>query len=288
TIIAWDGRALGVEPYGFNHAYVVPAGEHIHQSVARRFDALIKVDSPINDFAYVNFVDNEAQVEGDANAQRVIFTAKIPINIGYSITGNVRNTTTSIEGVPMEAVAITLTGTTEGGQPVSKTTVTDHLGNYRFSGLLDGAYTVTPSLAGFLFTPASRGVPVAGANQAGEDFTGTQVEGEFVISGTVVSSRGAAVGIPQVMVNLNGDTSRVVMTDDEGHFYFVGMADGDYTVTPGNIHIGNAGLPDEDPDQPSNAAYAYSPPSMEVRVDEANEEIGFFRGRRLNPMDMGV
>ena len=43
TIIAWDGRALGVPPFGrYNHAYEVPAGTPIHTSTARRYDALIK------------------------------------------------------------------------------------------------------------------------------------------------------------------------------------------------------------------------------------------------------
>lgn len=286
TVIAWDGRALGVPPYGFNHAYTVPAGQHIHQSVARRFDALIKSDVPINDFATVEFVDNEGQVgSSDANAVRVICVARIPINIGYSISGAVRDNTTSIDGVALEHVPMTLSGTSLAGNPMNKTTITDHLGNYRFSGLPEGNYTITPTLDGYLFTPGSIDVTL-NANTLGQDFTALQVEGIFVLSGTVVNSRGAAVGVPQIVVILGGDTDQVVMTDDEGHFHFYGLENGDYTVTPGSIHTGNAGLVDESPGQPANAGCAYAPPYAEVRIKDANQNIGFFRARRLT--NMGV
>jgi hypothetical protein len=80
-IIAWDGRALGVPPFGrYNHAYVVPAGTPIHISTARRFDALIKATSTFSGFATVKFIDTHGQgIPG--RDEPVLVTTRIPINI---------------------------------------------------------------------------------------------------------------------------------------------------------------------------------------------------------------
>jgi hypothetical protein len=59
VIIEWDGRALGVPPYGrYNHAYVLPANTPITHSVARRFGALMKAETPMNTFAKVEFISS--------------------------------------------------------------------------------------------------------------------------------------------------------------------------------------------------------------------------------------
>src|SRR5260370_7361282 len=53
----------------------------------------------------------------------------------------------------------------------SATTTTDSAGNYTFTGLANGTYTVTPSHTGFTFTPSSRSVTINGANATGANFT---------------------------------------------------------------------------------------------------------------------
>jgi hypothetical protein len=74
VIIAWDGRALGVPPFGrYNHPYVVPANTPMTFSVTRRFDALIKAETTMNTFAKVEFMDTR----GNA----VTATALIPFQI---------------------------------------------------------------------------------------------------------------------------------------------------------------------------------------------------------------
>ena len=56
TIIAWDGRALGVPPFHrYSHSYKVAAGTPIKFSVARGSDCLIKSDTPFSGVAEVNF-----------------------------------------------------------------------------------------------------------------------------------------------------------------------------------------------------------------------------------------
>lgn len=58
VIIAWDGRALGVPPYGrYNRAYKVTAGTPILVSTARRCDFLVRPKVPINSSVKVEFFD---------------------------------------------------------------------------------------------------------------------------------------------------------------------------------------------------------------------------------------
>jgi len=73
VVIAWDGRALGVPPFGYNSAYLVRAGEPIDFSTARRFDALIRATQPIDSFANAEFSETRG---GDH-----IITGRIPFRI---------------------------------------------------------------------------------------------------------------------------------------------------------------------------------------------------------------
>ncbi|OGP73549.1 MAG: hypothetical protein A2V86_04735 [Deltaproteobacteria bacterium RBG_16_49_23] len=74
VIIAWDGRALGVPPFGrYNHAFLLPANTPITTSTARRFDGLIRATTPVNSFAKVEFLETR----GDD----ITVTARIPIVI---------------------------------------------------------------------------------------------------------------------------------------------------------------------------------------------------------------
>lgn len=76
--------------------------------------------------------------------------SKVPAET-YSIAG-------VVSGAASGGVALQLTG------PKSASVATDSLGNYSFSGLANGSYTLTPSLAAFLFTPKTSTVNVNGAN----------------------------------------------------------------------------------------------------------------------------
>jgi len=84
-----------------------------------------------------------------------------------SILGQVTTNGTGLSGVTM-----TLSGSSTG------TTTTDNNGNYSFTGLSNGSYTVTPSLYGYAFTPASRNVTVSGLNISGVDLFGEIVEAD--------------------------------------------------------------------------------------------------------------
>ncbi|PYR93364.1 MAG: hypothetical protein DMF84_10265 [Acidobacteria bacterium] len=141
----------------------------------------------------------------------------------------------SVTGANFTAQAVTISGTISpaaigSGATVtlsgaaSAVTTTDASGNYSFSGMLDGAYTITPSKSGFTFTPANRSIGVARANVTGVNFTGQAIP-TFNVSGTISGGAGATV-------NLSGAAAATTTADAAGHYSFTGLLDGNYTVTP--------------------------------------------------------
>ena len=75
----------------------------------------------------------------------------------------------AVSGAVLQGVSVTLTGA------ATATTRTDAAGSYAFAGLAGGAYTVTPSLAGYTFTPASLAVTLGGADMSGKSFTAAAI-----------------------------------------------------------------------------------------------------------------
>jgi Carboxypeptidase regulatory-like domain len=86
-----------------------------------------------------------------------------PTPATYSISG-------TVSGVTASGVTVALAG----GSTAS--TTTDGSGQYTFSGLSNGSYTVTPSLSGYVIAPTHIPVTVSGANVTKQDFTATAVE----------------------------------------------------------------------------------------------------------------
>ena len=154
--------------------------------------------------------------------------------IYYSISG-------TVSGAVVSDVKVTLTGAS------GKTAYTDDYGNYSFE-VVNGSYTVTPSLAGYTFNPASIPVTVNGANVANQNFTATTAVGStYAISGTV--SGAIADG---VLITLSGTSTGTTTTSGGGRYSFSGLANGSYTLTP------------------SLAGYAFSPVSITVPVSGAS------------------
>lgn len=75
----------------------------------------------------------------------------------FSISGTVTSSGSGLQGVTM-----TLNSSTA--------TTTDASGNYTLTGLTNGTYTLTPSLAGYLFTPPSIFITISNANSIGNNF----------------------------------------------------------------------------------------------------------------------
>jgi len=89
----------------------------------------------------------------------------------FTVTGTyvLGGSTYSISGTVSGATASGVTMNLTGAATASATT--DASGNYTFSNLANGSYTVTPSKSGYTFSPTSIAVTLSGANQTGKNFT---------------------------------------------------------------------------------------------------------------------
>jgi hypothetical protein len=123
-------------------------------------------------------------------------------------------------------------------------------GVYTFSGIANGSYTVTPTRAGFTFTPASQAVTVSGANATANFSSAAQPT--FTISGTI-----SGTGGPGATVNLTGAATATVTANASGVYTFSGIANGSYTVTP------------------TKAGFTFTPASQAVTVSGANATANF-------------
>jgi hypothetical protein len=128
----------------------------------------------------------------------------------YTISG-------TISGPGGPGAAVALTGTK------STATTADVNGNYSFTGLANGNYVVTPSLAGFSYTAPSQSVTISGGHNLGVNFASAAVT--YSISGNVA-------GAPGITVSLSGSTTASTTADSSGNFTFASVPNGNYTVTP--------------------------------------------------------
>jgi hypothetical protein len=148
-----------------------------------------------------------------------------------SISGSI----TSSDSNPLAGISVELSG---GG---TATTLTDGNGNYVFSDLINGTYTVTPSPYGS--TPLSRTLTVDLSDVTGQD---------FVMTGRAISGRVAidnGTGVPGVTISLSGTGTASTITDASGAYSFSGLnMSSSYTITPST----------------SCNAYTFNPPSLTV------------------------
>jgi len=105
-----------------------------------------------------------------------------PPPVTYSISG-------AVSGAIASGVPVNLTGSS------TASTTTDGSGNFSFTGLANGSYTVMPSKSGYAFTPVSTPVTVNGANVTGVNFTAARtsydnasLNGDYLIMVTEVYS----------------------------------------------------------------------------------------------------
>jgi protocatechuate 3,4-dioxygenase beta subunit len=98
--------------------------------------------------------------------------------VTYAISGKV-----TVNGAALSGVTVSLTGAS------TTSTTTDANGNYAFTGALNGRYTLTTSLTGYDFSPASSAITVNGANLTGQGYTATV--NTVALSGTVSAPGGS-------------------------------------------------------------------------------------------------
>jgi len=135
----------------------------------------------------------------------------------FSITGQIVSNNTGLSGV-----TVSLSGAN------TAQTTTDSNGQYSFTGLANGNYTVTPSLSDYVFSPSGKVVTINGTDKAGIDFTATaSITPTYSVSGQV---SGAVVS--GVTITLTGTATASTTTDFSGNYIFSNLVNGTYTVTP--------------------------------------------------------
>ena len=165
----------------------------------------------------------------------VNFTATASATSTYTISG-------TVNGAVISGVTITLAGTSSGSA------LTDASGNYSFSGLANGSYTLTALKTGYTFSPTTISVTVNNANVTGQNFTATAITTPtYTISGRVSGDV-----VSGVTITLTGTGSNSVTTDAGGNYSFSSAANGSYTITP------------------SRSGYTFSPASIGIMINNAN------------------
>ncbi len=137
--------------------------------------------------------------------------------------------------------ALTLSGVS------SASATADSSGNYTFTALANGTYVVTPSHAGYVYTPATQAVTINGTNVTGVNFTATPQQ-TFSISGAISPITGGA----GATVTLSGPAAATSTSSSAGTYTFTGLLSGSYTVTP------------------TSRGFSYTPPSQQVTLSAAN------------------
>ena len=140
-------------------------------------------------------------------------------------------------GVNVPTITVNLyAGSATSGTPVQTVTTSDSQGDYSFSTVPSGSYTIVPSITGpsSVFYPASQSVTLSGSAVTGENFSASL---GYTVSGTV-SYSGAQTG--QVYLNLNntncggsggeGTSITDATLKSTGAYTIRGVAPGNYTL----------------------------------------------------------
>src|SRR5208283_1772511 len=115
-----------------------------------------------------------------ANAVTATFISTAPTT--YSISGTVG----SLSGVAMALTGSASSATVKSiGTAIKAQSSTTSNGAYTFTSLPAGSYTITPSKAGYTFSPASLVVSINSSNVTNQNFTATQ---PFTVTATAGSN----------------------------------------------------------------------------------------------------
>ncbi len=134
------------------------------------------------------------------NIQPYDFTASEIHSISGTVTGDVQ-----------EGVSVSIYRNECGSNTLLDTVTTDSNGNYTFTSILKGAYTVTPIKTGYTFSPANQSVTVSSADKTGVDFTAVATVQPFmpiaICEDSILSDGQYDCNIGRVF-NDNTDTAR--------------------------------------------------------------------------------
>jgi hypothetical protein len=176
---------------------------------------------------------------------------------GFPINSfNAANYWVDVIYVPTYTISGTINGAGGAGATVNlsgavtASTTGDASGNFSFSGLTSGSYTVVPSNTGYVFSPTSQSVMVNGSNATVPAFTATPQT--YTISGTISGTGGNGA-----TVSLSGAATATITANASGFYTFSGLANGSYTLTP------------------TKTGYVFTPASQVVTISGANAAANF-------------
>ncbi len=171
------------------------------------------------------------------NLQNINFSGAL---IRYSISGKITDGTTPLAGVLL-TITPDVTATSDGD------------GNYHFSGLLPGDYSITPAKTGFIFTPLSRSVTISDQNLQNINFSGAMIR--YNVSGKITDGTTPLAGVSLAIAPDITATS-----DVNGNYLFSSLLPGDYSITP------------------AKAGYTFTPSSRSITLSDQNLQNVDFSG----------
>ena len=217
------------------HQYLAPVGDTYWVQMQSSPTLLSGASVTINDTAPTGDRYNLSIIEVLAAA-------------GGGTTGSISGTISPAMSANGALVTLSQNGTTVATLTMGTS------GSYTFNSVANGTYTVTPSEAGFTFTPASQSVTVNGNAATVQVFNIVASSGS--ISGTIspaMSANGALVTLSQ-----SGTTVATLTMGASGSYLFNSVANGTYTVTP------------------SEAGFTFTPPSQSATVNGNTATVPVF------------
>jgi Tol biopolymer transport system component len=183
-------------------------------------------------------------------------------------------------GNPLSGITVNLSGTAAGS------TQTDASGNYSFTNLASGNYTVSPFSAGYSFAPSSYNFNLTFDHVCVFVATQTAVS----ISGKVTDSNNAGLNGVTVALTKNGAPAGTTQTNAQGDYSFANLTTGDnYLVAPtgsfspssqtfNNLTVNAAANFKSAPSIPPQCSTPSFAPATNVATGDLSVAIGDFNG----------
>ena len=202
-------------------------------------------------------VFDAAKISVDATSGAATVTPTTGTALSYPLGSGFATFTVSgkalLAGAGLAGVTVTVADTATGTVYGSPQTATD--GSYALSGVPQGSFTVTPSLAGYLFDQANSTLSVTGASSV-PDFLASVAPQPQAVSGRVTSGNQAGLAGVTVTAKRVGSVFSVTgVTDGVGNYSISGLNNGDYVITVARDNIYTA------------AAVAFTPASRTVTIN---------------------
>jgi len=185
-----------------------------------------------NNTIYQGVVQNQVVKAGQATPVATIAMQQTT-PLTYTIAGKVTLSDTGAL-LPGATAALVQTGSN------TVTAQTDANGQFLFTGIPNGSYTMSVSMPGYTMS-SSQTVVVSAANISDINFTATHTPpGIYTISGQVTLN---GAGLSGVSVVATGSGLADVKTDSNGNFTFTQVSNGSYTVSASMAGYGMSAVP---------------------------------------------